>query len=871
MFHWLTSLFARRRLEREFRDEIADHLARDISWRQRQGATLDAATRAAHADLGRFVAATEGMRDAHGLTTIDDIRRDARQALRRLRRTPGFSGFVTFTLALGIGAATSVFSAVDGVLLKPLPFRDPGALVTLWQTKPSSGLDRDDVAPRTFLDWAEQTRSYSTIAAGNPYSVNYRTRERNETVEAWQVTGGFFRLLDAKPHLGRTLRPDDFSPGSAPVVVLDHDFWVARLGGDPSVLGSSLTFEDRPHVIVGVMPPGLELPERTAVWLPWVPDSAQAADRFGTYARVFGRLAPGTSVEAAQAELVAIAARLAVEYPRSNTGVGARVIPLRDIMVRGRASLLWTLLGASTMLLLLTVTNVAALQMTRLAHQRQETAVRAALGARGARLVRPQVVEALLLALAGGAAGLGAAWVGIRLIHRYGPADLPRINAIALDARAAVMVLALALGAGVLLAALSTRSLGKTSLATFLGTRGAANQRGAVRGRRLAVGVQLAIAFALLAGSSLLVRSFRAVLASDRGYDTTSALSFTTWVYSEHPTPADRQRFAETVIERLHALPGVRRATMGSSLPLADAITGELADVVMDGAAVAEGEEPQARGSVVWPNYFETLGIGLRRGRAFTPLDDASSELVVVVNEAFARRFSPEREVVDRMVRVGLMGRSRPRRVIGVVADTRHARLDAPAEPAIFIPWQQQPLAALTFVARANVDAASLMPAVQRLLFEIDPRVGVARLATMEQLVDASVRDRRFLLLLLGLFASVAIALACVGVAAVTSQVVAERTREIGVRLALGATASRIRRELLVEALGMGVVGLSAGLALALGSGPVIKAFLYGISSWDLPGLATAGAVLLLATLVAAYVPSWRATRVDPAAILKDG
>ncbi|MGQ0766171.1 MAG: ADOP family duplicated permease [Gemmatimonadota bacterium] len=868
----LRALVGRRRLDNDFADELADHVERDTAWRVAQGTDPAEARRAAVASLGGLSATQEQLRETHGITALMGAWRDVAYAWRRTRRSPGYSILVAATLALGIGAATAVFSALDGVLLKSLPFRDPGELTTIWQTKPSVGVEREDVPPRTFLDWTEQARSFALIAAGNPWSINLRSRDRTENIEAWQVSPDFFTMLDVSPALGRSFRAEDFlQQGGAPVALLDHAFWESRFGSDPAIIGSSLTLDDRPHLVIGVMPRGFELPSRTSVWLPWVPDSAQRNDRFGTYIRVFARLRPDVDVSGAQAELTAVATRLEREYPRSNNGVGALVVPLHADMIRGYAPLLWTLLAASLLLLAVAIANVTALHLTRIARLRGEAAVRSALGGSPLRVARPFIAEAVLLSVVGGLAGLAVGWSGIRVIHHFGPIDLPRLADISLDLRAVGLAMLLALLSGSLVALLTVRRLHLVAGIASLGSRVTGGDRGTLRARRVAVITQLALALVLLVGTSLLVRSFVAVLTADRGYQTGNLISFTTWVFGEYPRPADRERFVERVFEQLGMLPGVNSVTVASALPLADQITGESADIRMEGAVVEEGEEPQARGVVVWPTYFTTLGIGLRRGRGLVESDDENGELVVVVNEAFARRFSPGRDAVGRLVDVGLMGRARPRRIVGVVADVRHARLDAPPDPAVYIPWQQQPLAALTFVVRTGGDAGALAPAIQRIMFEIDARVGLARVATLEQLVQSHVRDRRFLLVLLGGFAAVAVLLACVGVAGVMAQTVSSRTREIAVRMALGASTADVRSELLREAGRMALIGTVVGLAVALASTRALQAFLFGVSPLD--AIAWVGAVLLMVivSLAAALPPSMRATRVQPARVLQDG
>lgn len=865
----LAALLGRRRLERDLDAELLDHLERDIAHRVARGVAPDEARRLAMADLGGLGATRDYVRDVHGITAWDTIGRDLRHAARRLRRQPGHALLTVTTLALGIGVAAAVFTAVDGILLQPLPLRAPDRLVTLWQTRASEGLVRDDVPPATFLDWRQRLTTLTALSAGDPYSVSLRTAGSTERVDAWRVSAAFFSLVGVAPVVGRTFAAEDFEGAGARVALLDHGFWQQRFGGDSAIVGSVLQFDDARVTVVGVMPPSFALPARTAVWLPWLPDEAQRTDRFGTYLRVFGRLADRATLSQAEQELATAARELELLYPRSNRGVGAAVVSLEEVLVGGHRPLLWTLLGAAAVLLLVTLANVAALQLTRVARQRRETAIRTALGAGRGGIARPLAVEALLLSVLGAAAGWGVAWFGVRLLHATAPADLPRLTEVALGLRGAWLAGVLAL---VVAVTLSVIAVGRATAPSFssLASRAVAGSLLARRGRQVAVGVQLAFALVLLIGTSLLLRSFQQVLSADRGYETRQLLSFTVWVYDEYPAPQARMAFAGTVLDRLRALPGVRGAALGSALPLADQVTGEQADVVMDGEAVAPGEEPQARGLAVWPTYFEVLGIALRGGRLLDVRDDAGGERVVVVNEAFVRRFSPDRDPVGRMVAVGLMGRSVPRRIVGVVADTRHARLDAEPDPAVYIPWLQQPIAAMSFVLRTDAPPASLAPAVTRLMFELDGRLGLGNLATMDALLERRLRERTFLLSLVTAFALGAVLLAAIGVFGVMSQSVAERRREIGVRLALGASPRAIARELSREAARLGAGGLAVGALLAFAGVRAISGFLYQVAPFDVLALGGAVLVLLVATLLASLAPTLRALRTDPLVVLQE-
>lgn len=866
MLNRFRTLFGRTGADRELDEEIRDHIERDIADRIRRGAAPDEARRAAMADFGGIEGAKDGMRDHRGIPLLEHLARDARLAGRRIRRNPRYALLVVLTIGLGIGAGTAVFSAVDGVLFKPLQLDDPDAVFTVWQARPVDGVEQDDFAPGTWLDLKERTKAFTSLAAANPYGVSLSTEASTQYFEAWQVSPDFFPLLGVRPFLGRALESRDFEVGAPPVVLLDHGFWQSRFGGDPALIGTTIRVDGAPALVAGVMPRGLELPQKTDMWMPWVVQESQRQDRFSAYIRVYGRLADGVTPDQARAEFDGFATAMEREFPRSNTGLRYRIVSLEDHLVGSRRPLLFTLLGAAAILLVVALANVAALHLTRLTRQQRETSLRAMLGANGSQLARPLVVEAFVLAGLGGAAGLALGWAGVRGLHSLGPADLPRLSEIALDWRAALVAVGLSGTAAVVLALLPlARLAGGTA-----GSRTVAGHRQATRGRRAVVGAQIALGLVLLAGTSLLARSFFLVLSADRGYRTDHVLSFTTWVYDEYPDGARRFQFVQDVLERMAALPGVEAASMGSALPLAEEITGEQADVVPLGTAGLPGEERSARGTVVWPSYFETLGIPLRSGRTFALTDAGQAARVITVNETFVRRFMNGEDPIGRTITVGLMGRPVERTVIGVVADTRHARLDAPAEPAVFIPWTQQALASLTFILRTSVDPGTLAPQVTRLMYEIDPRVGLARMATMDALVDGTLRERKFLLVLLGAFALAAVLIAVVGVFGVMSQAAAERGREIAVRMALGASPRTIVREFIAEAGWMTGAGLVAGLAVAVVATRTLTRFLYEVAPLDLPSLAAAASLVMLLAFLAAFIPGRRASRTSPARVLQE-
>ena len=867
MFSFIRSLFTRSAVEQEFDDEIRDHLERDIVDRMKRGATAREARRQAIADLGGVDNVREQLRDEHGISILEDLGRDTRFAARRLARNPRYAVLIVLTIGLGIGAATAVFSAVDGVLFKPLSLTDPNAIVTMWQTKPADGIERDDFPPGTWFSLRERLQSFTHIAAANPYGVSFTDGASTEHAEAWLLSDDYLTMLGAKTHLGRLLEPRDYVPGAAPVTLLDYGFWQRRFGGDPAIVGKTLRMDGLSVEVVGVMPRGFELPEATEMWRPWILDDSQRQDRFSAYIRVVGRLAPGVTLAQAQSELNSAASRLEREFPRSNTGVGFSAVTLQDYLVGTRRPLLYTLLAASGLLLLVALANVTALHLTRLTRQRRETALRAMLGARGAQLARPLVAEATLLASLGGLAGLALGWAGVRLLHALGPTDLPRLAEIELDGRAVGLAIALALVAAMVLSMLPLWRIAHEGGGSG---RTIAGHRHATRGRRAVVGAQIALGLVLLIGTSLLARSFVLVLSADRGYRTDHVLSFTVWVYDEYPDGAKRLGFVQQMIDRLSAIPGVESAAMGSALPMADEITGETADVTPPGSAGLPGEERAARGIVVWPTYFSTLGMSVRRGRGFEMTDDGRATPSVMVNEAFVRRYFNGEDPIGRTMRVGLMGRPIDRLIVGVVGDTRHARLDAEPDPSVFIPWTQLPLASLTFIVRTSVEPGTLVPVVTRTLYEVDSRVGIARTATLESLLDQRLRERRFLLVLLAAFSLSAVAIGAVGVFGVMSQAAAERGREIAVRMALGAAPRTILGEFFAEAGWMTAAGLVAGLAVALVATRALTRFLYQVAPFDPVSIAAAIGIVVLLALIASFLPGWRAARTNPARVLQD-
>jgi predicted permease len=713
-------------------------------------------------DAARHALRTEGERRGRRARLgelLAEARQDARFGVRTLRRAPGFTAVAAATLAVGIGASTAIFGAVDGVLLKPLPYPDADRVVVLWQQQRREGAEREELAPGTFVDVREQATSFGALAAAEPFGLDLQTPDGPETIPTWLVTEGYFDVLGVRPLLGRAFRADDHVAGGARVVVLAHRVWRERFGADAGIVGRALTLDGAPHTVVGVMPPTLRLPVGAELWAPKVISAEERARRGGGHWLAVGRLRPGVTPARAGEELGRIARRLGREHPRTNADVDLLLVPLPEQLLGPSRPALLLLLGASGVLLLITCANVANLTLARALQRGRELAVRSALGAGRGRVVRLLAAEGAVLAALGGTCGVALAWAGVRAIRALAPADLPRVEEIGLDAR----VLAFAVGVTVATACLFTvvpalRGTGGGGLAQAIkaGGRSTTPSRARHRTRRALVVAEVALSLVLLVGAGLLVRSFVSLLRVDRGFRTDHVLAVTVQAWQWYPAPAQRAAFARVAVARLAALPGVRAAGVTSSLPLAEGIGQDETVFTVEGRPQpAAAETPRTHATVASPGYFDALGLTLRRGRGFTDADDGRAAPVVLVTEALARRHFPGEDPVGRRIVVGL-GRVAPpaaREIVGIVADLRQTGLAADPGPGVFLPHGQAPTGALTFTLRTSGDPALLTEAAKRELWALNGAMPVASATTLDQLLSGAVRERRFHLALLGSFA----------------------------------------------------------------------------------------------------------------------
>jgi putative ABC transport system permease protein len=871
---WRT-LFGGESADRHLDAEVGgyvDHLADE---KVRTGMSPDDARRSALLEVGGAEQLKERVRDVRTGTRLETLVRDVRYALRTLARTPGLTAAMVFVLALGIAASTAVFSVVNAVLLRPLPYAAPDRIVVLLHG------DRNPVSPANYLDWRRAAASFERMGAAEVWSPNLTGDDHPERVNALRITADIPPLLGVPPALGRPILAGEDRKGSDHVVVLGDGLWQSRYAGDPAILGRSITLDGEAYTVVGVMPPGFAFPpfwaRGTQLWAPLSLEE-RAINRGGSSLRVFARLREGSTLDQARAEMTAITARLEEEFPGTHRDLTVR--PLLDVVVGDVRPALLVLLGAVGFVLLVTCANVAHMLLARAAARRKEIALRAALGASRTRILRQLLTESLVLALAGGAAGLLLARAGVRALVALGPPGLPRLESVALDGRVLAFALVVSLGTGLAFGLVPALQATRRDLADALreGERGSTESGGRGRLRSVLVSSELALALVLLVGAGLMIRSFVALQAVDPGFDRRNVLSMIVSVAgTASADPARRVPFFEDVVRDAAALPRVVSASAINHLPLAGDIWGWPFRV--EGRPEPRpGEEPTATYRVVLPGYFKTMGIPLRRGRDVSDEDRAGAPGVVVVNESLAARHWPGEDAIGK--RLALADRDGPSwlTVVGVVKDTVRGRWGAPPEDELFLPYAQvrryvenpsSHFAYLTLVVRTSGDPASLASALRSAVWAREKNAPISDVRVLEEVVEGATAQPRFYVLLLGAFAAVALALAAVGIYAVISFSVARRTNEIGIRVALGAEPGDVLRLVVGQGLRVGLVGALAGIAGALALTRLMSTMLYGVGSHDPATFACVVVLLAVVALLASYLPARRATRIDPLRALR--
>jgi putative ABC transport system permease protein len=794
--------------------------------------------------------------------------------MRSLWAQPGFSAVVILTLALAIGINTAIFSLVNGVLLRPLDYPDPGRLVVVWESNPQAGQPQSETSGATYLDWRQQTRTLSSVAAFRHRGFTLTGAGEPERIASVEASPALFRVLGVPPAVGRVFTDEEELPGHERLAILSYGAWQRRFGGRPNAVGQTLQLDGQTFEVVGVMPDGFQFPpddREVELWSPLTLDTRSLLSRPHRMYRAIGRLAPASTLAQAQAEMDAIAKNLARQHPDTNAGWGVRLVRAHDQVVGGIGRTLWVLLGAVVLVLLIACANVSNLMLARSARASRDFSIRAALGAGRLALVRRSLVESGLLAASGAAVGLGLAWAGVRVLRRLIPATVPRADQIGLDLPVLAFTAAIAVASGLLVGLVPAWRAMRPNLTDVLqeAGRGATTSR---RARRLAdvmVASEVALALMLLVGAGLLIRSFVNLASVNPGFRTSRVVSMQIVLpETRYGGGASKRQFYADLIERVAAQPGTTHAGAVSALPLSPLGTQFDVPFVIDGITdLSSSDRPRAAYRAVLAGYFETMAIPLVRGRLFDRFDGRDNgPRVAIINETVARRYFSATDPLNKIVKIPMAG---DLTIVGVVGDVKHDGLQLAARAEVYVPYYQLALGEMQLVVESGDATEAVVSRVKQVLRGLDPALPIARVSRIEDLLATSVAQPRFNMALLIGLACCAALLAAVGVYGVVSYSVARRTSEIGLRMALGAGARETFRLVVVGSLRVTMAGVVLGVIGAALLGKAIASLLFGVPPLDVATFAAAGLALVAVGALSASLPAARAARIDPVKALR--
>ena len=807
---------------------------------------------------------------------------DMRYCLRQLRKSPGFTAVAVITLALGIGINTAIFSVVNGVLLRPLGFPDANKLVRVYHVPPQKSFPATSTfaaSAANYLDWEKQNHVFDRMAIYASRGFDLSGADKPEQIDASTVSSGFFATLGVQPMLGREFSPDEDQPGRSHVVVLSHGLWQEHFGANPKIVGRNINLDGTSYLVAGVMPPSFRFPGFAQMWTPMAWTDQERAVRGEHHYGVIARLKGGVELQQAQAEMNTISGRLEQLYPEDDKGWGAVVIPLHDDMVADVRPALLVLLGAVAFVLLIACVNVANLALAKTFSRQKEIAIRTALGATSARVLRQILTETVLLALAGGALGLAYAHIGVRMIIAFLGDKLPRSLDIGLDSHVlaftAFVSVFTGIVAGILPALRSTRGDVNQALKQGLG-RTDADSSGQ-RTRSILVVSEVALSLMLLIGAGLMIRSFQKLRAVNPGFDSRDVLTVSVMVSrAKFPSPAQQTSFFDRVLQRVRALPGVESAGVIDDIPLNDA--GSHQPIAIEGRPlVPMSEQPEVDVRLISPGYMSALHIPLLRGRDVDDSDIAGRPDAVLISESMARQFWPGQDPLRKRLTLTFFPDA-VREVVGVVGDVKIDSLDQSLpSPTLYFPLDQVSVPSkggwssfpMTLVVRSASGTAGMISAVSNALHEIDPEIPLRDILPLDALVTNSLSQQRFNMLLLGAFAGLALLLAAVGIYSVLSYTVKRSVRDIGIRVALGASLGDVLRMVVFEGMKPTLLGIAIGTAGALALGRILSNLIYGVRTTDLITFLSVIVLLTAVALCASIVPAYRATKVDPMVALR--
>jgi putative ABC transport system permease protein len=875
------ALFGREAVIRDIDEEMRLHVELETEANVGRGMPPEEARRAAMRSFGNYDSVRDSAYGVRGGGVMETFLQDIRYGARVLAKHKAFTAVAVVTLALGIGANTAIFSVVNELLLRPLPYKDAERLVMLWEVSPE-GRHQNNTSRANFTAWREQSKSYEGVAAFSDWRINLTGTGDPEEIAAQLATPNLFRVLGVAPLLGRTLTDEDGQPHAPNVAVLGYGIWQRKFGGDRSIVGKTITLNGAPVTVVGVMPANFEwnVMSKSGTGRPaemWIPLPMPTGDAegaaHGRFLLVVARLKPGVTREQAEAELKTVESRLADAEPRYNKNYSAEVIPVREQFFGSVRYALWILLGAVGLVLLIACANVANLLLSRAAAREREIALRTALGARRSRIVRQLLTESILLALCGSLLGLALAWWGIKALVAISPRDLINLEGVGLNLTVLGWTLAVSLLTGVIFGLAPALEATRVDLNDALkeGGKGAGGQSARSRGlRSVLVVAEVALALVLLASAGLLVRSFMRLQRIDTGFNTENVLTMVVRLpgskYKEDPQYVAFFRRAE---EQLRALPGVRGVGIVNYLPLYGGLGSGTGFTIEGRPAPPPGQGPSTNVRVADAGYFPAMDIPLLRGRRFTDAEDSEPRHVVIISESLAKEYFPNEDPLGKRIDVDMFDTPRLTEIVGVVGDARYDSLTDPPQPTVYFPESELTYAFMTFTIRTTGDPSEMAPAARRVISSLDPDQPVSDVRTMRQVMSERIARARFNTLLLGLFAGLATLLAAVGIFGVMNYAVTLRTREIGLRMALGAQPGRVLMLILRQGLLLTLAGIAAGLLGALALTRLMSSLLYGVDATDPLTFAAIVVLLGVVSLVACYIPARRATRVDPLVALR--
>ena len=868
---------SRTQIVRDVDTEIAFHLQMRVDELVATGLDADEARRRAREEFGDLERTRAYCRDVdartdRGARFTDRLRewsQDATYAWRTIRRSPAFAIVSLLTLVLAIGANTAIFSVTRAVLFTPLPYGNPGSLVAVYESPRTAPSSRFPLSVPNLADYRSSQHTLTGLAAYTRTPVTWRPADGDpELLDAVSVTGNLFELLNVRATVGRTIVDGDAAPAAGPRVVLSYEFWQRAFDGDRSIVGRTITLNGLAHDVVGVMPRAFTLGKGEAMWTPFDLSRELATPeitRKQHYVRTVARLKPGVTLATAEADLRAIARRLEEQYPEANSGRSAALVPLHTDVVGDLRTALLLLQGAAGLVLLIACVNLANVTLSRTIGRRREMALRAALGAGRGRLVRQLLTESVTLAVAGGMLGIALAIGATRMLLGLNPEALPSVFAIRPDAGVLAFGLVVSIGTGIVFGLLPALDAARSDLHGSLkeGGRGASVGRGGERLRRGLVVTQVALAVVLLVGAGLLIRSFAELTRVRLGFDPDHVLTAQVRLSGErYDSAAFVNRFYDRVLDEVRSAPGIVAVGATMAVPTAGRV---YSGITVVGEASDPARVSDIGYSLVRGDYFQTLGIPLRAGRLFDTRDDPSAPGTVILNEAAVRAFFPNTNPLGRRVRLGPDAKATPVTIIGVVGDTREQDLDVPPAPTVYASHAQNTWrSSMSIAVRTRGDPHAAESVVRRAVRSADPALALRDVRSLEEVLGSSLAARRFALGLVSSFAGVALLLAAVGIYGVLAFSVSSRTREFGVRLALGATNRRVLGMVLRQGFGWSLTGLVIGVAGAYAGGRLLTSMLYGVSPADATTFALVALGLIVVVVAACVVPAMRAMRVDP-------